>query len=139
MNNPRKVIVHCAATSDALPRHITVKDVDRWHRERGFNGIGYHFYIEGEGGIQIGRDLSVVGAHTKKGHNRDSIGVCYDGTQLPTVKQILSIIILYRKFKTDFGIGWADWYGHKELDEKTKCPGFEMEDLRLILRKIEVL
>ena len=37
------IIVHCSATKAG--QDFTAADIDRWHRERGFNGIGYHYVI----------------------------------------------------------------------------------------------
>jgi len=71
-----KIIVHCSATK---PSHdIDVKEVDKWHKKRGWSGIGYHFFIKRGGQIEIGRSLEKQGAHTK-GHNKSSIGICYAG------------------------------------------------------------
>ena len=50
------LIIHCSAT---LPdQRVTVEDIDRWHRQRGFDCIGYHFYITVDGTIWTGRPLS---------------------------------------------------------------------------------
>lgn len=71
-----EIIVHCTAT----PRGRDVKaiDVDRWHRERGFDCIGYHYLVGIDGSIEAGRDETRPGAHCR-GHNLRSIGVCYVG------------------------------------------------------------
>ena len=34
-----QIIIHCSATPEG--RNVTVADIDRWHRARGFLGIGY--------------------------------------------------------------------------------------------------
>jgi len=70
------IIVHCTATPAG--RDVTVADVDRWHRERGFDGIGYHYLVGLDGTVHVGRPLERAGAHCK-GHNAHSIGVCYVG------------------------------------------------------------
>lgn len=70
------IVVHCSATKAS--QDVTVKDIDRWHRERGWNGIGYHFVIERDGRIQGGRPLMEVGAHAY-GYNRVSWGICLIG------------------------------------------------------------
>lgn len=71
-----KIIVHCSATR---PSHdIDAEEIDRWHKKRGWSGIGYHFFIKREGQIQLGRPLEKSGAHTK-GLNKNSIGICYAG------------------------------------------------------------
>ena len=46
MNIMRKIdsiIIHCSATK--VGQDFTAADIDRWHRERGFNGIGYHYVV----------------------------------------------------------------------------------------------
>lgn len=70
------VIVHCSATKAGLD--FTAADIDRWHRERGFNGIGYHYIVCLDGKIEKGRDILLAGAHCK-GWNERSIGICYIG------------------------------------------------------------
>lgn len=70
------IIVHCSATKAG--QDFTATDIDRWHRERGFNGIGYHYVVCLDGRLEKGRDISLVGAHCK-GWNEHSIGICYIG------------------------------------------------------------
>jgi N-acetylmuramoyl-L-alanine amidase len=78
MRKINEIIVHCTATPEG--RHVTVADVDNWHRARTFNGIGYHYLIYLDGSIHQGRPIERIGAHCKQGgHNRYSIGVCYVG------------------------------------------------------------
>lgn len=70
------LIVHCTATPEG--RDYGAKDVDRWHRQRGFNMIGYHYLVRLDGTIERGRPEEMIGAHCT-GHNAHSIGVCYVG------------------------------------------------------------
>lgn len=70
------IIIHCSATRAGLD--FTAADIDRWHRERGFNGIGYHYVIRLDGRLEKGRDISLPGAHCR-GWNERSIGICYIG------------------------------------------------------------
>lgn len=58
--------------------NATANDINRWHRQRGFDEIGYHFVILRSGEIQRGRAIEKVGAHCK-GHNLCSIGIAYVG------------------------------------------------------------
>ena len=53
-------------------------EIDRWHRERGWLKIGYHFVIKRDGTIEEGRHVDEVGAHAK-GHNSTSVSVCMIG------------------------------------------------------------
>ncbi len=74
--NITEIIVHCTATPAG--RRVSVADIDSWHRQRGFNGIGYHYVVELDGHIAQGRPVHLTGAHCK-GHNSNSIGVVYVG------------------------------------------------------------
>ena len=70
------IVIHCSATR--ADRDFTEDDLDVCHRRRGFNGVGYHFYIRKNGDIKTTRAIEKVGAHAK-GHNAHSIGICYEG------------------------------------------------------------
>ena len=63
MRNIDSIIVHCSATKAG--QDFTATDIDRWHRERGFNGIGYHYVIRLDGKLEKGRDVALAGAHCK--------------------------------------------------------------------------
>ena len=63
MRNIDSIIVHCSATKAG--QDFTATDIDRWHRERGFNGIGYHYVIRLDGKLEKGRDVTLAGAHCK--------------------------------------------------------------------------
>ena len=76
MRNIDSIIVHCSATKAG--QDFTAADIDCWHRERGFNGIGYHYVVRLDGKLEKGRDVSLAGAHCK-GWNKRSIGICYIG------------------------------------------------------------
>ena len=83
MNKIDSIIIHCSATKAGV--NIKAKDIDRMHRERGFNGIGYHYVIDLDGTVEEGRKLSQVSAHcnTKgfsgQSYNKHSVGICYIG------------------------------------------------------------
>ena len=76
MRNIDSIIVHCSATKAG--QDFTAADIDCWHRERGFNGIGYHYVVRLDGKLEKGRDVSLAGAHCK-GWNGRSVGICYIG------------------------------------------------------------
>lgn len=52
--------------------------VHKSHQNRGWAGIGYHFYITRNGEIYRGRPIDKMGAHITN-HNYDSVGVCFEG------------------------------------------------------------
>ena len=77
------IIIHCSATREG--KDYTAADIDRWHREQGFAGIGYHYVVRRDGTVEQGRPLPQVGAHCNWADpqgvswNRHSIGICYVG------------------------------------------------------------
>ena len=71
-----KIIVHCTATQEGNP--ISVSTIDKWHKKRGWSGIGYHYVVQLDGEINLGRPIETQGAHTK-GYNKSSIGITYVG------------------------------------------------------------
>lgn len=70
------IVVHCSATGPVAD--IGAADITRWHKQRGFDTIGYHYVIRRNGTRETGRPENTVGAHVR-GHNVNSIGVCLAG------------------------------------------------------------
>ena len=70
------IVIHCSATKETS--RLTPLALDRMHRQRGFNGCGYHYYIERDGKINSMRPSEKVGAHAQ-GYNAHSLGICYEG------------------------------------------------------------
>ena len=77
------IVIHCSATKEG--KDYTVKDIEKWHKERGFKEIGYHFVIYRDGSVHAGRELPKDGEHANtpgvsgKSYNLHSIGICYIG------------------------------------------------------------
>ena len=71
-----EIIIHCTATPEG--KDYTIDDVRRWHKDRGFSDVGYHYVIGRHGELWEGRPVDNIGAHCVN-HNRYSIGVCYVG------------------------------------------------------------
>lgn len=123
------IVIHCTATKQGYP--FSAKDVDRWHRSKGWNGIGYNYVIGLDGKIENGRDVDRVPAHVK-GYNSNSIGVVYVGgldknmkakdTRTPLQKKsILNILKELRKLYPD-----AIIQGHRDFPRVAKaCPCFD--------------
>lgn len=70
------ITVHCSATKEG--KEFNSKHIDRWHKDRGFRKIGYHYVILLDGTIEVGRFESEQGAHVKS-YNKGNIGICYIG------------------------------------------------------------
>ena len=128
MRRINKIIIHCTATPEGRPH--TVADITRWHKERGFNDIGYHYVIGLKGETWIGRMVIIPGAHAQ-GHNADSIGVCYVGgltadktkpKDTRTPEQKTSLLALLKKLKSEYP--QAVIIGHCNVSAKA-CPSFD--------------
>jgi N-acetylmuramoyl-L-alanine amidase len=70
------LVWHCTATPEG--KEFSRADIDRMHRARGFNGIGYHKLVHLDGSVSEGRPENQVGAHVA-GHNTGTIGYAYVG------------------------------------------------------------
>jgi|TARA_B110000977_G_scaffold145524_1_gene184627 N-acetylmuramoyl-L-alanine amidase len=121
-----KIIIHCSATPPTMD--VDANRIDEWHKEKGWSGIGYHFFIKRDGQIEIGRPLEKQGAHTR-GHNKNSIGVCYAGgvdsemcsEDNRTSNQIASLLSLLRLLKNIFPESKV--HSHNDFSPKD-CPSF---------------
>ena len=124
-----EIIVHCTATPQGMA--VSVSDIDRWHRQRGFASIGYHFVVYLDGTVHAGRPLDQAGAHCI-GHNAYSIGVCYVGgldlqgrpMDTRTTEQKIALRALMVALKTQYPN--AKVYEHRHFANKA-CPCFDAE------------
>ena len=126
MRKINKIIIHCSATPEN--RNVLISEVKKWHvKERGWSDIGYHFVIELDGSVRIGRPIERKGAHSR-GNNKDSIGVCYIGgvdsqmnsKDTRTECQKESLVNLLTDLKDTYG---GTVYGHRDFSKKD-CPSF---------------
>ena len=126
------IIIHCSATKAG--QDFRAKDIDRWHRERGWDGIGYHKVIDLDGTIEPGRSEAKPGAHCK-GHNSDSIGICYIGgldkngkpADTRTELQKAALTGLVADYKRRFPN--AKVVGHRDMPNVHKaCPCFNAKE-----------
>ena len=124
----KEIIVHCSASPEG--KDFAVLDIKKWHLERGFSDIGYHYVIYRDGSINKGRDESKIGAHCT-GHNSYSIGVCYVGgvakdgktaKDTRTDAQKKSLLSLLRNLKMKYP--QASIHSHRDYANKA-CPSFD--------------
>ncbi len=87
-----RAVIHHTASHD-----VSAAEIDRWHKERGWDGIGYHYIIRANGKIEKGRDINKKGAHAK-GRNH-LIGIALTGNDEFTPRQISNLKELLRRLK----------------------------------------
>lgn len=130
MRKITKIILHCSATPEG--RDYTVADINRWHKQRGWRGIGYHYVVYRDGSVHPGRPVEQIGAHTS-GHNANSIGVCYVGglatdgktpkdTRTPAQRAALRNLV--EQLRTEYPN--VTIHGHREFAAKA-CPCFDVK------------
>jgi hypothetical protein len=122
----------------AVPDHGNAADLDRAHKLRGFDGLGYDFVIcNGRGGqdgrIEVGWRWAQQreGAHCRV-HPNDSnywnehtIGIVLVGNfekGRPTPAQYESLARLVYFLQQRYDIPWSRIKGHRDVDN-TECPG----------------
>lgn len=114
----KRIILHHAAAVTCSP-----DDVHRWHKARGWAGIGYHFFVRKDGSIYRARPEKYVGAHAG-GANYDSLGICFEGnyetekTMPDAQKKSGGELVAYLKEK--YGISKVQQ--HKDVGS-TACAG----------------
>lgn len=128
MREINEIIVHCSATPEG--KDYSVDTIKKWHLQRGFNDIGYHYIIYRDGSIHKGRKEEIIGAHCT-GHNTKSIGICYIGgmdsankkpKDTRTAEQKSAIINLLKQLKVKYPK--AKIYSHSAFAAKA-CPSFD--------------
>lgn len=142
------IIIHCSVSDG----DITHKDIDSWHRERGFRCGGYHKIFNPDGSvvkfdnedtIEYGRQINDRGAHadvagkdSKNQMNYRSLGYCWiggkDGEPDITSEQYKAML---NECVTDMNmfedIKVASILGHSEVPGVNKlCPIIEMPYFR---------
>lgn len=121
------IIIH---HTEVRGRH-DVNEVHQWHLNKGWAGIGYHYYIDKDGQIFEGRPRDTWGAHVKS-HNGDSIGVCFEGhfdKEKMNEKQLEAAVLLISVLSLAYGN--AAIRGHRNFNPAKSCPGknFPMKEL----------
>lgn len=125
------LVVHYSATYP--DQNITAADIDKMHKARGFNRIGYHYFIRRDGTLEKGRKDTEIGAHVG-GQNTGKLGICWAGgidrktgpnvgVHNITAAQEATLIETIKKLK----VQWpkAKVVGHRDL-ANTQCPGYDV-------------
>lgn len=128
------IIVHHTASKTA-----SVFDINTWHRNKGWLGIGYNYYIRKDGSIYQGRPENMIGSHAQ-GWNSRSIGICLEGNFMeenPTDKQIESLSWLISDIESRRGK--LNILRHKDVNA-TSCPGdnFSLSSIKKVSKSLHI-
>lgn len=133
--NIKEIILHCSATPEG--KDYDVNTIRKWHLQRGFTDIGYHYIIYRDGSIHDGRNVNISGAHCTN-HNAKSIGICYIGgldstgktaKDTRTKEQKKSLVSLVKQLMNIYKLSASDVHCHNEYANKA-CPSFKIADFR---------
>jgi lipid-binding SYLF domain-containing protein len=149
------IVIHHTAVipgKNTVPRNV--RDVDKYHRERGFDilcfgrvyHVAYHYLIMPNGRVKAGRPERCEGAHAKGYNSYLGISVVGDfssednptgekGPTRPSAKQIASLIQLCRRLKDRYSIPLQHIVRHSDISS-TECPG-DRFPFRLILDQLQ--
>ncbi len=118
----QRVFIHCSASDN--PAHDNVATMRQWHLARGFNDVGYHFFIRKDGTLQLGRPLERTPA-AQEGNNIATIAICLHGLAKDkfTEKQLSALKQLAKQIKTAYNAK-ITFHGHREVSAKS-CPVFD--------------
>ena len=134
MRDIKRIILHCTATREG--KDYSVDTIRKWHTDKGWSDIGYHYIVYRDGSIHPGRPVERMGAHVR-GYNASSIGIAYIGgvaseqvdgkwvpkdTRTPQQKEALDCFIrgLLEKYPG------STLHGHNEYSAKA-CPSFNVQ------------
>lgn len=131
------IFIHCSATRPEwmADKSLSSKvgEITRWHKQKGWTTIGYHWLIDRDGSVARGRPEKNVGAHVQ-GHNMGSLGICLIGGfgssendpfgKNYTPEQETSLRQLIEDIKARTPI--KKIRGHNEVAAKA-CPGFNVK------------
>ena len=144
MREIREFIIHCSDSDFG-----DAETIDRWHRERGWSGIGYHYVIlngvvaahgeydaKRDGEIQIGRLVDRQGAHCE-GHNAHSVGICLIGRKHFTGQQLYKALpnLLMLWLATFPEMTTDSIRAHYEYNPGKTCPNIDIDLIREDLRR----
>ena len=162
------IVIHCSASPNertlfsgkfgAPGFSDPVREIDAWHKARGFKrdaywrgrqntyleSIGYHYVIARNAALFTGRHEQEAGAHVQ-GWNATSLGICLIGTDKFTALQWAqlkqTVTNLAKRLEIPLQPAWLEVVdgkrfirtpgicGHNEIPGVAKtCPGFSVKD-----------
>lgn len=126
-----EIIFHCTATPEG--KSYTVEDIRSWHKQRGWTDIGYHYVVDLDGRVLVGRPVGQIGSHVA-GKNTGTIGIAYIGGLTSDTKsakdtrteaQRSSLLWLRDQLRAKHR-GIRTFSGHNEYAAKA-CPCFNVK------------
>lgn len=121
-----RVFIHCSASDHKS--HDNIATMRKWHLERGWNDVGYHYFIRKDGVMEVGRPVSRTPA-AQGGNNKGTIAICLHGLDKLkfTEAQFTTLKAFCLEINNAYD-GGVTFHGHKEVAAKA-CPVFDYRDV----------
>lgn len=128
------IAIHCSDSDHE--HHDNADTINEWHKIRGWSQIGYNFFIRNDGTIEIGRPIELIPAHIR-GHNKNSVAICFHGKNNFTARQFRSGAKLCNMLMSVLGLTQLDIIAHNNLDKNKTCPNFEISKITSLLDEVK--
>lgn len=116
------IVIHHDAIEDD---EVTLKDIDRYQREKGLGGFAYHYYLK-NGGITRTLHLGNVSGHALH-YNFNSVAICLHGnynTKTLSFKDKFNLMLVVWFLQLKYGIPSENVILHRECHgNNTECAG----------------
>lgn len=140
-NDPNTIIIHHL---EAEGVNWTVEQINTMHVcERGWAGIGYHYYIRLDGSVYKGRPDYAVGAHCQ-GCNTNTLGVAFEGNYDVRTEMPEPQFNTWCELKLDLCNKYGNMavYGHRDNPNtpgSSECPGqyFPLDKCKIATAKAD--
>jgi N-acetylmuramoyl-L-alanine amidase len=131
MRKWQALIIHHSASAQTTK----IAEVDKWHRARGFAGIGYHYFVEiatanlhgsmsSRGHLKAARSDTKIGAHCL-GMNDKALGLCVAGNyETGAMSEAIyqDVLAAVCHICKTYHIPASQVFGHRDK-YATACPG----------------
>ena len=128
----RKIFIHCSASDN--PSHDHVDVIKRWHMSpdpkdpsKPWSDIGYHYYIQKTGDVQLGRPLERIPTG-QKGFNAGTIAICVGGLEKSKFTQAQFQSLYAMCLQINNALTSVTFHGHCEVSKKA-CPVFDYKKI----------
>jgi hypothetical protein len=128
-----EAVLHCAGVPAGWAAQLTgaqmVEAIRRWHLQRGWRDIGYHYVVTPSGEVWTGRPADQIGAGVV-GHNRGVLHILLvERSEVTRLGKFLDYFterqrVAVRGLIRIFGI--TEVRGHNDYAPKL-CPGFKVQ------------
>lgn len=129
-----RVFLHCTASDNrALVGVGLVEEINRWHIQNGWRGVGYHFLIDKEGSVMTARAIEETPAAQLGPDNMGNVATIafsVHGLWDFTTASLQSAVAMCKSIDAAYKTAGkpVTFHGHKELDPRP-CPVFDYKSL----------